>query len=66
VPELRRDRIRDALYRKCPRLHTEQRADRVAVLALESDDTLFMQHTTIAEAVVKALASRADSPNMIY
>lgn len=66
VAELRLDRIRQALDRKCPKLYAEQQAGRVSVLALESDDMPFMQHSKIAEAVVEALASRTDSPDMIY
>ena len=66
VAELRRDRIGEALNRKCPKLHVEQQTGRLSVLALESDDMPFMQHTTIANAVIEALASRTDSPDMIY
>jgi hypothetical protein len=66
IAELRRDRIREALSRKCPKLHVEHQAGRVSVLALESDDMPFMQHTTIAKAVVVALASRNDSPELVY
>jgi hypothetical protein len=60
VAELRLERIRQALDRKCPKLYAEQQGGRVSVLVLESDDMPFIQHSKIAEAVVEALALRTD------
>jgi hypothetical protein len=66
LAELRLDRIREALARKCPKLYMEQQAGRTTVLALESDDMPLINQRAIAEAVVQAIASRTDSPDLIY
>lgn len=66
LADLRFDRIREALDRKCPKLSAEQRAGRITVLALESDDMPLINRRAVSAAVVEALASRTDSPDLIF
>lgn len=62
---LRRDRIREALTRKCPKLLDAQREGRVSVLVLESDDIALANRVAIAEIIVTELAARGDAPDVV-
>ncbi|MFQ5741471.1 MAG: hypothetical protein ACE5JX_20940 [Acidobacteriota bacterium] len=65
LESLRRDRIREALSRKCPKLLEAQRGGRVSVLILESDDIALANQVAIAEATVEELAARSDAPDVV-
>lgn len=65
VSTLRRDRIREALDRKCPKLQEEQATGRMSVLILESDDIALANRRRIAEAVVAELSARSDAPDIV-
>lgn len=65
VRTLRRDRIREALNRKCPKLLEEQVTGRMSVLILESDDIALANRRAIAEAVVAELSARSDVPDLV-
>ncbi len=62
---LRRDRIREALTRKCPKLLDAQREGHVSVLVLESDDIALANRVAIAEISVAELAARDDAPDVV-
>ncbi len=65
LESLRRDRIREALSRKCPKLLEAQKEGRVSVLILESDDIALANQVAIAEATVEELAARSDAPDVV-
>lgn len=62
---LRRDRIREALTRKCPKLLQAQKEGCVSVLILESDDVALANRRAIAETTVAELSGRGDAPDMV-
>ena len=62
---LQRDRIREALTRKCPKLLDAQREGRISVLVLESDDIALANRVAIAEISVAELAARGDAPDVV-
>lgn len=62
---LRRDRIREALNRKCPKLLVEQATGRMSILILESDDIALANRRAIVEAAVAELSARKDAPNIV-
>ena len=62
---LRRERIREALNRKCPKLLQEQIGGRRSILVLESDDVALANRTAIAEAAVAELSTRCDAPDIV-
>lgn len=62
---LRRDRIREALNRKCPKLLEEQATGRMSILILESDDIALANRMAIVEAAVAELSPRSDAPNIV-
>lgn len=65
LESLRRDRIREALNRKCPKLLDAQRGGLVSVLILESDDIALANQAAIAEATIDELAARRDAPDVV-
>lgn len=62
---LRRDRIREALDRKCPKLWQEKASGRISVLILESDDIALANRMAVTDAVVAELCARNDAPDII-
>ena len=65
ISALRRDRIREALNRKCPKLLEEHEAGRTSVLILESDDIALVNRMAIAHAAVAELCARRDAPDVV-
>lgn len=62
---LRRERIGEALTRKCPKLLAAHNDGCVSVLILESDDVSLANRVVVAEATVAELAGRDDVPDII-
>ncbi|MGD0267165.1 MAG: hypothetical protein ABSD47_19785 [Candidatus Methylomirabilota bacterium] len=62
---LRRERIGEALARKCPKLLAAHEEGCVSVLILESDDVSLANRTVVAEGTVAELAGRDDVPDII-
>jgi hypothetical protein len=64
--DARRQRIRTALDRKCPKLFQAKMAeDALSVLILESDDIALANRHVISEAVVAEIQQRPDTPDVI-
>lgn len=62
---LRRERIAEALARKCPKLQAAHNDGCVSVLILESDDIALANRVLVAEATVAKLARRDDAPDVV-
>jgi len=62
---LRRERIVEALARKCPKLLAAHNVGCVSVLILESDDIALANRVVVAEATVAELARRDDAPDIV-
>jgi len=62
---LRRERIAEALGRKCPKLQEAQNNGCVSVLILESDDIALANRVAAAAATVAELAARDDVPDIV-
>lgn len=62
---LRRERIREALARKCPKLSAAKTDGSVSVLILESDDISLANRVAVSQAVVAELAERNDPPAIV-
>jgi hypothetical protein len=62
---MRRERLRDALDRKCPKLWQERIDGRTSILVLESDDISLANRDAVAEAAVAELSVRSDTPDIV-
>lgn len=62
---LRRERVQEALARKCPKLSVAKTDEAVSVLILESDDGALANRVTVSQAVIAELAERNDSPDIV-
>jgi len=62
----RAQRIREALEKKCPKLHNARGKERVSILLLEADDISLGNHLQINKALTDELSSRNDVPDDIY
>jgi hypothetical protein len=62
---LRRQRIGEALARKCPKLAAAHDDGCISVLILESDDIALANRVAVAEATVAELATRDDPPEIV-
>jgi hypothetical protein len=62
---LRRERIRQALGRKCPKLSAAKTDGSISVLILESDDISLANRIVVAEATVAELSTRDDAPDIV-
>jgi hypothetical protein len=65
LPDLRRQRIAEALARKCPKLLAARNDGCVSVLILESDDIALANRVVVAEATVMELKARDDIPDIV-
>lgn len=63
---LRLERMRVALERKCPKLQAEKENGRTTVLVLESDDIALANRAVIGDAIAQALQERKDKPDYIF
>ncbi len=66
LEELRVDRMREALERKCPKLATCQSEGRRTVLVLESNDIALGNHHDIGAAFAKTITERNDPPDQVF
>ncbi len=65
LQNLRRERIAEALARKCPKLQAARNDGCVSVLILESNDVALANRSVVAEATVAVLAQRNDAPDVV-
>ncbi len=66
IEKMRRDRVADALEKKCKKLHRWQQKGAVSILLLEDQDIALSNHIVIASAVMDQLIHRTDQPDEIY
>lgn len=60
-----RERIREALERKSPKLLVEHNEGCVSVLILESDDAALANQVDVVKAAIAELAARDDAPDIV-
>jgi hypothetical protein len=65
LQELRRERVRTALDRKCPKLRRASQDGRVSVFVLESNDLALANRHAIANATVAEVSVRDDAPDIV-
>lgn len=63
--DLLHDRIRTALVRKCPKLLQACKEGRVSILVLETNDIALANWCAIANATLKELSMRSDTPDIV-
>lgn len=66
LAEKKRERIREALEEKCPKLWRARGNKRVSILVLELDDISLGNHIWVGKALEQELAHRNDAPDEIY
>ncbi len=66
LPTMRRERILQALDRKCPKLAAMRETGCVTVLIFEFNDISLANRWTIADATVEELTGRADAPDILF
>ena len=64
--ELRVQRIREALDRKCAKLAAHHADSRRTVLVLESDDVALANRHEVGEALREVLAARTEVPDLVF
>ena len=66
LAEKKRERIREALEEKCPKLWRARGNNRTSILVLELDDISLGNHVSVGQALSQEPVHRSDAPDEIY